>query len=339
MFDCRRDIILPPKRTNENGRIRQVGVEIEFAGLTVEQTATVIARCLDGTSVPIHKHRFEVRSTQWGDFHAELDSRYVQPETYLPGETSERPDWEVRLSELVSAAIGDVGAVVIPCEIVAPPIAMTHLTVLDNLILQLQTQGAQGTDRSIFYAFGLHLNPEVATVEPEWIMSIIRAQTILSSWLRSVMQIDRSRYLTGFATTYPRGYAELVLQPSYKPSLEQLIDDYIHHNPTRDRELDMLPLFAWLDNDRVRHLLPNEKIGARPTFHYRLPNAALERTQWSVVLEWNRWCLIERLADNQDLLKQLSSAYLQSGTADDENSWATLVSETLVHDLHKQALN
>ncbi|OBX33760.1 putative amidoligase enzyme [Halomonas elongata] len=38
-----------------------------------------------------------------------------------------------------------------------------------------------------------------------------------------------------------------MLDPDYQPDLRTLIDDYLEYNPTRNRELDLLPLFAYLD--------------------------------------------------------------------------------------------
>jgi hypothetical protein len=89
-----------------------------------------------------------------------------------------------------------------------------------------------------------------------------------------------------------------------------LIDDYIALNPTRNRNLDMLPLFALLDEDRVRSKLPEEKINARPTFHYRLPDMSLKDKDWGLATEWNRWVAVEWLAADQQRLASLSRAYL-----------------------------
>ena len=67
---------------------------------------------------------------------------------------------------------------------------------------------------------------------------------------------------------------------------------------TRKRALDLLPLLAHLDEERVRSVLPHEKIGSRPVFHYRLPHAHLSDPTWSIMPDWNRWLLVERLASD-----------------------------------------
>lgn len=326
--------IMPPRRKDIDGDPRRVGVEIEFAGLASLTTATVIASYLGGSVHQINPHRYEIRDTKLGLFRAELDSRYAHPEQLLASD-SEQPPWLIRLTEIVTESIGHIGSVVVPCEVVSSPVEIDHIATLDTLIQRLICAGAQGTDQSVFYAFGLHLNAGVATTDPEWLVNVIRAQVLLSPWLRQVMQIDTSRYLTGFARPFAPGFVDLLLDPSYDPSREELIDDYLNHEPSRDRELDLLPLFAWLDKERVCSRLPNEKINPRPAFHYRQPNAALERPVWSIALEWNRWCLIEYLADSKTLT-DLADKYRTLQSAGKLAGWADFSGEWLVHTLHRE---
>ena len=59
----------------------------------------------------------------------------------------------------------------------------------------------------------------------------------------------------------------------------------------------MLPLFAWIDEDRVRTTIDDPRIKPRPTFHYRLPNAQVSDSLWSLAEDWNRWVVVETLAD------------------------------------------
>jgi hypothetical protein len=305
--------------------------------MSTQDAAGAIARKFGGSVKEINRHRYEVVGTVFGDFRAELDSRYAHPEGILPAIDTETSNWLRRLTEIVSGTIGDTGALVIPCEVVTPPIPIGELPVIDEFLAELMQAGARGTDQSVFYAFGLHLNPEIATDDAAWLISVVRSQILLSAWLRSVMAIDLSRYLTGFATPFPTGYADLVLQPDYLPSQQELISDYLKFNPTRDRELDLLPLLTTLDEDCVAQTVSAEKVSPRPTFHYRLPNAALERPAWSIVLEWNRWCLVERLADDKAALDALAVAFNQSKTSTQDVSWALRTSEWLAHCLNGAA--
>jgi hypothetical protein len=92
-----------------------------------------------------------------------------------------------------------------------------------------------------------------------------------------------------------------VVAPDYWPDLDDLMDDYLAANPTRDRNLDLLPLFLLLDERRVRAQLLEEKISKRPVLHYRLPTARVGQAGWSIALNWwNRLVAVERLAVDRE---------------------------------------
>jgi hypothetical protein len=112
-------------------------------------------------------------------------------------------------------------------------------------------------------------------------------------------------------------------EADYRPFLAELIDDYLAANPTRNRDLDLLPLLLFLDEARVRAVLPNEKINGRPAFHYRLPDSRVSDPGWSIAPEWNRWVAVERLAADPERLEMVGRAYLEfPGEA---KSWADVV--------------
>jgi hypothetical protein len=73
----------------------------------------------------------------------------------------------------------------------------------------------------------------------------------------------------------------------------------------------MLPVFAYIDEKRVREKLPKEKIKPRPAFHYRLSNSLVDENDWKISDEWNRWLLVESLANNEKNLKLLSNEYIE----------------------------
>jgi hypothetical protein len=128
-----------------------------------------------------------------------------------------------------------------------------------------------------------------------------------------------TRRLLGFAEPFDSHYVSKLIQVDYWPPIDILIDDYIDANPSRDRDLDLLPLFAYLNENQVRGRLPNEKISARPTYHYRLPDARVDDPEWSLALEWNRWVAVENLAANPEKLLSACQAYLKSGA--NRDSW------------------
>jgi hypothetical protein len=87
-----------------------------------------------------------------------------------------------------------------------------------------------------------------------------------------------------------------VLAPNYAPSVSQLIDDYLKHNPTRNRGLDLLPLFAHLDKDRVTRAVDDDRVSARPTFHFRMPDSRVDDPRFRITEQWQAWLEVERLA-------------------------------------------
>ena len=335
MSDLLATPLQPPRKLNFEGKRRRVGIEIEFAAMSARSAAATIADRFGGQVRELSKHRFKVDTPVLGTFEAELDSRFAHPDAYPTLAANLEGEWIAEVRKLVSEFFGDVGSLVIPCEIVAPPLEIERVAELDALLEDLRRRGAQGTSASLFYAFGVHLNPDIASTEPDWLLRVLKASIVLSDWLRAVMEIDLSRELTGFATQFPADYCDKVLAKNYAPNQRQLIEDYLAHNPTRDRELDLLPLFCWLDEGLVRSHLPAEKIGRRPTFHFRLPNAALEQPRWSVAREWNRWILIEQLAEDAELLTQMGEAYQENNASMEAKDWAMMSSEWLSRALQR----
>lgn len=304
----------PPTVRNTSGAYRRVGVEIEFAGLQPRTTAELIHDLFGGELEASSAHRLWVHHTRWGDFCVELDTQYAHPDERImhppAADDNEwermRQDFHTRTREL----IGDVATGLVPTEIVCPPVPWNELDALDTLFDLLRQHGAKGTDASLLYGFGLHLNPELPSLETDVILAHIRAYLLLATWLRDQIQVDITREVLPHTNPFPRDYALLVLAPDYRPDLTTLIDDYLAYNPTRNRELDMLPLFAFLAPEHPHPLLSGPLIKPRPTFHYRLPNAQLSCPDWGVVSEWNRWLAVERLAASPNSLAQRSTEYL-----------------------------
>lgn len=156
----------------------------------------------------------------------------------------------------------------------------------------------------------MHINPEVPEFSSEVILCYIKAYALLNDWLRDIINIDISRQVSPFIDEYPRSYIGKIVEESYHPDILMLIEDYIKYNDTRNRSLDMLPVFKYLKNTFVSSLLPSVSVNARPTFHYRLPNTNFSNSSWSINQEWNRWLIVERLANNAELLKKMSSEYV-----------------------------
>lgn len=131
----------------------------------------------------------------------------------------------------------------------------------------------------------------------------------MSDWLIDDAGIDFSRrYFTQFINPFPDAYADKILKPSYQPSMAGFMDDYLAGNPTRNRALDLLPVLSEVDLDRVKDRVnPDEKslVKGRPAFHYRLPDCRLGDPGWSIAGEWNRWFLVETVANDPDMRHEL----------------------------------
>lgn len=302
-------VLNPPVTTMPDGNSRRVGLELEFSNLDCEAASAVVATIFGGEPEWQDPHRIRLRDTEIGDFTIELDMA-VAHAADNPKEEAERilpADVDSALSE----ALGTLGTLWLPTEVVCPPLAYDQLERLDDLVVALRKAGATGTYAGFLSAFGTHLNPEVPDPSPEFLVPVLQAYLILSDWLRAEIGVDVKRRVTPFIDPFPTRYIRKVLAPSYAPTLPELIDDFVADNPTRSRELDMLPLFKHLDPRRIDSKLQDYRINARPTFHYRLPNCDIDNPDWQVVKEWNRWVCVERLAADKTRLADARAAYLE----------------------------
>ncbi len=324
---------LPPRQTNYRGEPRHVGVEIEFASLSVQDSAQKLQAMFGGTMVEEDPHRLHLRETRLGNFTCELDTQYAHDKPDRNRNGGRRGFFDGSIEKLrarLRVLFGDISSLVMPCEVVAPPIVLADLHRLDDLVEELAKAGGSGTRASVFYAFGAQLNPDIAEQSSEWIVSVLKAYLLLSDWLRAVIAVDLTRKLTSYTDPFPASYVRQVVDPAYWPDMGRLMADHIAANPTRNRELDMLPLFAWIDEAYVKARVDDPRISKRPTFHYRLPDANVDLPGWNVTLEWNRWCAVERLADNRAALDAMGAAYIANADKLVPENWAVRASDWLM---------
>lgn len=294
----------PPRQKTTEGRTRRVGVEVEFTGMDARAVAGLVAGLLGGTVEERDPHAFRVRDSRIGDVAVELDMMAAHPK-------ADDAKWQGRLRGL----LGKAGSLVMPYELSFAPLEWDRLPELDELFEAMRRKGARGTEANLIYAFGLHLNPEVAETGSDHALDHMKAFALLEPWLRRSIRVDVARDAAPYIERFPAGYVELLLDPDYRPDLPALIEDYLRHNPSRNRSLDMLPLFAWLDRERILSRISDAHVRPRPTFHYRLPNSYLGEPGWSVVPDWNRWVEVERLAEDRGRLSGMAKAYLEGGFA------------------------
>lgn len=286
---------------------RKIGVEIEFAGLAPDAAAKVVADCLGGQLDQGDLYFWTVTDTSIGDVDVELDTQYVKAGNNPLQKALETASEELGVE--IRRLIGSASEGLVPTEIVSPPIPVGDLPEMDKLVSALRDAGAEDSTGSPLSAFGLHLNPEIIGEGVGDILPTFQAYMLMSAWLRDQIGIDLARKALPYIDPFPHTYVKHATSPDYKPDLADLIEDYLAENATRNRELDMLPLFAHMDEARVRDTVGDPRIKPRPTFHYRLPEARLSDPDWSIQKEWDRWLLVEKLAGETQALNGLADLY------------------------------
>ncbi|MBT8078612.1 MAG: amidoligase family protein [Gammaproteobacteria bacterium] len=298
---------LPRVTQKADGTPRKVGVEFELQGVTVEQLANIVSTTLGGTSQPVNDAEYRVDVPAHGEYRVEIDSALLKDNARL------LEDQDADTSELQEAAInalGNASSLVVPCEVVSPPIPMNELAEpMDALVRAVREAGGQGTQQSPLYAFGVHLNIEPPEMSARQVSSYIKAFVCLYDWIVQAGDVDLMRRLMPYIRKFPASYESQVTDPGYKPDWTALIDDYLAANPTRNRALDMLPMFAEVDEPRVRNIVDDDLIKARPAFHYRLANCCIDDPSWSIADPWSRWLQIEHLAADAERLTECCAAF------------------------------
>ncbi|MFN0263022.1 amidoligase family protein [Tepidamorphus sp. 3E244] len=284
----------PDTLTTASGETRSVGIEIEFADLTSREAAQVIQRALGGRIEEVTPHRMNILDTPIGNIRIELDTRFVH---------SDNPQSEPAILQTGRDILGKLSQALVPQELVTDPIPMDRIGEIDQAIEALRDAGAKGTGDNLAYAFGLHLNPQAASLQASYLLSIMRAFCALNAKLREDIHPDWTREMMSWARPYTPEYQALILDPAYNPDTSTLIADYVRIQPNRNHDLDMLPIFAHLDPNAIKAKSSLKTVSGRPAFHYRLPDCRISEPGWNVAPDWNRWLSVERLAaDNNALM-------------------------------------
>jgi len=301
MSDHNSDFDSPPRLHKDDGSSRLVGFELEFSGITLDETATAVQSALGGelhSETPAERV-IDVESL--GKFNIELDWAYLKRKASETDRGEAGSEW---LEQLSHAA-----ALLVPVEVVCPPIPLTDLAALEPLVHALREGGAVGTEESLIAAYGVHINTEIPRLDATTLFAYLRAFAVLQWWLVDAHEVDATRKVSPYIDLYPEPYLKQVLSRS-EATMDEIFNDYLEHNATRNRALDLLPMLAEIDADRVRDAVDDPKIKARPAFHYRLPNCHIERSDWSLAHSWNTWCILERLVDRLDDLDALAAKFL-----------------------------
>ncbi|MGE0225105.1 MAG: amidoligase family protein [Acetobacteraceae bacterium] len=285
---------------------RCVGVELEFLGLSAADAARALARGLGGSVTAEDPHAWRVQGGRLGDMSVETDLRLVHPQRQHGSGVRKLPPW-------IAAILGSVLSPVVPRELIVSPIQARRLIEIDDAVTVLRSAGARGRGVVLLDSLSLHFNVAPPATDAATLTACLKAFLILEPRLRDHIARGRLRHRRALPPPYPDAYRRRVLSPDYRPDLPGLMADYLAANPTRKRGLDMLPMFAHLDEARVRSVLPLEKIGPRPVLHYRMAQAHLSEPGWSIMPDWRRWLSVEALAADPEALQQQGRAAVTQG--------------------------
>jgi hypothetical protein len=323
---------LPQQTQTTEGTIRRMGVEIEFTSMEIDAIVDVIISLYGGKVETISDYEINVIDSSLGTFGVELDFSYIKRISRERREATDNSD----LEELAEAIVGAIAKQLMAFEVVAPPIPMDELWQLETLSQKLRDSGAKDTHGAAKNAFGLQLNPEIPDCGADTIRDYLRAFLCIYDWLKMRCDVDFSRRLTPYVDPFGKDYVKLLLREDYQPNIGQLIDDYLKYNPTRNRALDMLPLFSHIDDKRLRRKIQDDRIKPRPTLHYRLPNSLIDDQQWGLVHPYRDWLQVDNLAMDKKRLDAVCQAYrqyLDKPTTNLFTNWADSVSSWLIPEL------
>lgn len=277
---------LPHPRT-QTGDTRRVGVEVEFAGLSIDRSAEVITDCAGGTPIPAPDGSLQVEGTRIGHILIELDTALTKVAT---GDTGD--------------ALLKVAAQVVPVEIVTKPLTPDLLPRLDAICAALRAAGARGSRDGLLYGFGVHLNVEITGQDDPFFLRTVQAFACLEDLLRADMALDRTRRVLPFVNAWPPALVDgLVRDPPADPDALGAL--YARCTQSRNHGLDLLPILKWVDPSGFKTRFAGIKSAARPAFHFRLPESRIDEAGWSLADAWSQWHLVETVAADPSLLQEL----------------------------------
>ncbi len=290
----------PPETETGDGELRRVGFELEFSGVDLEQAVATVGDALGGKIGAQTAAETAIEVDGLGEFIVELDWDYLKRKAAEEGKIYSDDEW----LEFMSQA----AALLVPVEVVCPPIPLDRLEVLDPMVDALRQAGAVGTEESLLAAYGVHINIEIPALDCATLQSYLRAYALLQWWLVDAHEVDPTRRLSPYIDLYPEAYLQQLLAEE-GTDMERLFELYLEHNATRNRALDLLPMLKEIDPQRIEREIGDPKIKARPAFHYRLPNCHIERDAWSLAASWNTWLVVERLAQRGDDVASLAREF------------------------------
>nr|HAT8715065.1 hypothetical protein [Legionella jordanis] len=325
--------LYPPLIYNHEHKERRVGFEIEYVGISLKDSLNILKRLYSGYIQLEHDKKGVLKDSALGTFEVEQDAQLLKELAKHSKKNQE--EGKIDLSGYLSTAIDFALNNIIPLEIISPPVRIKDIPKLDKIIDELRLHGAKDSSSSWLAAFGVHLNPDLPSLDADCILAYLQAFILLQDWLRKEIQVDLTRQLSTYIADFPGAYKLKILKTNYQPSLAKLMDDYLHYNSTRNRALDLLPLFAFIDKQKIAEQIDSDLVKARPTVHYRLPDSNFHKESRNFTTEWQRWLKVEQLAANRAVCQEMCRKYLEhlqtSSFSFDSQGWVQISEKYLRH--------
>jgi hypothetical protein len=298
------------KEKNSDGNERRAGFEFEFGGVEIKSAAECVQKLFGGELESQSRFEYKCKSSV-GDFSIKIDADMILALKHRDFFDEFGVEFKGEgLGEWIEEMIEKSALLFVPCEVVTPPLEYGDFKNVEKLRVELEKIGAQGTFANLHYAFGFHINVEAPDLEVRTLVDYLRAYLLIQEFIKEVSEIDLTRRVTPYIDPFPSEYSKELLDVDFKPNMKEFMEHYFKFNPTRNREFDMTPIFGVIDKELTKASIKEpELLKPRPAFHYRLPNCAIGDGGWSVELEWNRFILIEELANSHSNISLLISQY------------------------------
>ncbi len=310
------EFLKPPVWEDAQGQPRKAGFEFELGNLAVEEIAEGLQRYFGGTLEKRSPFEILLKDTRLGRVKILRDTQLLTSLQYREWLETIGVDFSPGAEgELLEREVDKLSRWLVPCEIVTDPLQFEQFPLLDELVRLLETHEAQGTQKALHYAFGLHINPAAPNLDSATLLAYLQAFVLVVEWIIQDAQTDLTRrFLTNYIDPFPQVYVRKILQAEYQPDVDTLVGDYLEYNATRNRPLDMLPIFCLLLPEKVSATINRNEQGlvkGRPAFHYRLPDCRVGKHNWRIADEWNRWYIVEVLAHHQALRQELLTLWVK----------------------------
>ncbi|MBR9884605.1 MAG: hypothetical protein GYB21_13510, partial [Oceanospirillales bacterium] len=212
---------LPNKVRTQDGEVRRVGFELEFSGVTLEETAKALKEQLNGRVLSQTEAELELELPELGTFNIELDWDFLKRKAAKSDADNSAEQWLKPLSQAAH--------LLVPVEVVCPPIPVDQLDRLDTLVETLRSLGAQGTEESLIAAYGVHINPELPSLDAATLHDYMRAFCLLQWWLVDAHEVNPARKISPYIDLYPHEY-QVALFEAVNPDMDTQFNLYLTHN-------------------------------------------------------------------------------------------------------------